>query len=139
MIAGDGGADQPDQLHDALCDRARFVGAADGEEDDELVAAEPRDEIRFPQALAEPIRGRDEDLIADPMPMTVVDLFEVIDVQGQDRSGRAVRLQWAMRLARLESGQIVVGHVGEPVLELATFGGVDELREREDLRVGAGV
>ena len=55
------------------------------DEHDEFVAAQPRDQIRFAHAFAQPPRESDEHRVADGVAQRVVDLLEVVDVQIQQR------------------------------------------------------
>ena len=81
------------------------------EQDDELVAAEPRDRVAGPQRGLQPRRDLHQQLVAGGVPERVVDELEVVDVEQHDgdlRAGAGERLH-------------------EPVLEQRAVG---EARER---------
>ena len=54
-------------------------------EDRELVAAEPGDEVALTDQAADPLRHRDEELVAGGVAERVVDDLEVVEVEEEDR------------------------------------------------------
>ena len=84
--------------------RAGDVVAA-GEEEPELVSAEPRDRVSGPDRLGEPPGDRDEEVVAGLVTEAVVDHLEPVEVEEQHGEALAV-------VARRR-----VEHVGEPVEE----------------------
>ena len=62
-------------------------------DDDEFVAAEPRDGVGFAHRGREPLRDRLQQLIARIVAQRVVDPLEVIEVEEQARDVRAVALR----------------------------------------------
>lgn len=56
---------------------------AGGREDDELVAADPRDGVAVPKRTPQPIRDDDQQLVAEQVAEAVVDVLELIDVDEQ--------------------------------------------------------
>ena len=61
-------------------DRRRVVVGKVGQQDAELVAAEPRHEVPFAERLCDPRPDRREQLVAEVVTEGVVDLLEVIEV-----------------------------------------------------------
>src|SRR5581483_1296263 len=64
-----------------------LTGFADSdfiEQDRELVAAEPRNRVAGPEAVFQAARDRDQQVIADHVPQTVVDDFEAVEIQEED-------------------------------------------------------
>jgi hypothetical protein len=64
----------------ALGDSNGGVGVGVGEEHDELLSADPIDGLEGPQARLQPARHLLEHLVADAVPVLVVDLPEVVEV-----------------------------------------------------------
>ena len=76
-----------DALDDRAGDRDAVARVEAGEEDGELVAAEPE----ALAALAQPRRDLAEHAVADRVPVAVVDLLEVVDVDEAERERLARR------------------------------------------------
>ena len=87
---------QPHSLGDA----ARLNDTCVGQEGNELLAAEPSDEIGVVDKRTHRVRDRGEDPVADQMTAGVVYPLEMVDVDEQDREGVAS----ANRPADLEIG-----------------------------------
>lgn len=77
---------------DVLVSRAR----QDGEE---LLAAEAEEHIPFPERAPRPLRDGDEHTVADEVPVHVVDLLEVIEVE-EEEPERLPRANGAVELLR---------------------------------------
>ncbi len=58
------------------------------EQERELVAAEPGDGVAWSQALRQPLRRRQQDLVADEMAERVVDDLEAVEVEEEDGARR---------------------------------------------------
>jgi len=85
---GPGGVEDgaPHPFSDDLC--AARIGAR--QERHELVAAEPPHKVVWPQALSQQFAGRSQHGVALAVPVEVVDILEVVDVNRQQRIWRAV-------------------------------------------------
>src|SRR5205814_3729793 len=59
------------------------------QEDRELVAAEPRQDVPLPQARLEAARRRDQQLVADHVAEAVVDDLEAVEIEIQHREAAA--------------------------------------------------
>ena len=68
--------------------RALFCRVEVGQQDGELVAAEARDGCLGRHALAQAVRDDEQQPIADLVAERVVDLFEAVEVEQQDRRHR---------------------------------------------------
>lgn len=100
------------------------------EQDRELVAAEARRRIGWPQAATQSARHEDEQLVARDVPEAVVDVLEAVEVEEEHGDGRLasararlgvlqpVQEQGAVR----EPGQRVVERLMHGVLEVARIG-----------------
>ena len=110
------------------------------QQDDELVAAEPRDLessgglrgrpgdlVVAPQDLAEPLRHAPEQVVADDVSEHVVHAPEVVEVHVQHRERMAVRLRGLHRLLQAVEEAGAVRQPGESVL----------LRQFRDAAIGA--
>jgi hypothetical protein len=108
------------------------VGRA-GDEDGELVAAQPRQRVAAPQRATEPLGDLDQQRVAVVVAERVVDLLEAIEVDQQHR-GRVVAAQVALgtpvqQSAVGEAGQRVVERL---VAETARGAGDDPEQRREE-------
>ena len=56
-----------------------------GLDDRKLVAAEPRHQVGFPDAVAQAVRDRSQQIVADRMAQRVVDILEVVEDRGKER------------------------------------------------------
>ena len=72
----------------SLRPRPRAAAVEAGQGDEELVAAEPGDEVGAPQPGDQPLRGRDQHLVAGRVAVPVVDRLEAVEVEEQQ--GEAV-------------------------------------------------
>jgi hypothetical protein len=80
---------------------ARASGVGAGQQDGELVAAHPGQEIAGPERLLEPRSDEAEQVVADAVPEAVVDLLEPVQVEHEDGAG-AVRAAVDGRLELLD-------------------------------------
>ena len=95
-------------LPNALADRKRALSAGVGQHERELVAAEPRHDVRFARAAADD-RGRlDQRPAAGQVSVRVVDRLEAVEIDKQQRqrpaaAGRALGFppQDAIQIARV--------------------------------------
>ena len=77
---------------DALGHSRRIRAGADVvEQDGELVATDARERIAGAQAVLEPARGRDQELVAGLVPEAVIDRLETIEVEVENRELRIAR------------------------------------------------
>ena len=106
------------------------------QQDSELITPEPRNDVSAPHARLKPLRHRDQELVADEVTESVVDVFEAVHVDEQrgeqpipvslrlrerafehldeQRSIRQRRQRVVQRcLPQLLLGQMTFGHVGE--------------------------
>jgi hypothetical protein len=81
---GRGDAERGDAPSDALGDQARPIDRRLGEDDDELLPAEPDREVRAADALAEDPGDLAKDLVAGLVPAGVVEPLEVIEVDEEE-------------------------------------------------------
>ena len=72
-------------------------GARGGHDDRELLAADPADDVRRTDARAQDLAEPDQDLVPDTVPVDVVELLEVVDVEHED-GDRVVRTARARQL-----------------------------------------
>ena len=68
-------------LQDLPGDRLRLVGVGVREQDGELVAAQPGEDVGLPQPLPEQLGDPDEELVPGEMAEAVVDLLELVQVE----------------------------------------------------------
>ena len=117
---------------------ARLVGAAVGQQDGELVAAEAGDRGAVAHALAQRVGHLADQLVAGAVAERVVDVLEAVDVEQHDCAARAVAgdvvdvaLELALERAPVQqAGQrVVVGHVAQLGLVAAALGDVLGLGE----------
>jgi hypothetical protein len=90
LAAGDavGPAQRVDQL---ARDGGEVLGVVDaGQQQDELVAAEPRDGVALAHALAEPRGDATQQGVADGVAKAVVDLLEAVEVDEDEPDAVAV-------------------------------------------------
>jgi hypothetical protein len=95
--------------------RLRLLAVETFEDDDELVAAQPRQQLVVAQGAAQPRGERDQQLVADRVSPGVVDLFEIVEVEHADGDGSAAapRLRECLRQALVE--RIAVGRSGQRI------------------------
>ena len=124
----------------ALGDLER-VGAVDrvpvkvGEEQEELVAALPRDEIGLPSCRSQPLRRLAQQLVAGTVPQAVVDELEAVEVEEQHADRLPVPLRarerdlqelLEHRAVRQAGQRVVVREERDLLLCLLLLGDVDE-------------
>ena len=126
-----------DFVIDLIDEIGDVVRVADrGLDDREFVAAEPRDEIGLPDALAQPRGDALEQFVADGMPERVVDALELVDVDIENRellaTVDALELPFELLVEQRAIGQVgqgvVVGEMHHAVAgQLALGDVVDEI------------
>jgi hypothetical protein len=120
---GDGGDGVAEPVGDAH--RGGLVGV---EDDRELVAAEPAQDVALAEAVAQDVGERAHDPVARRVAAEVVDVLEVVEIEQQQRAvaEREPAFQFPGEGAAVEqSGQrILVGHSDEGFLPFITFSGV---------------
>ena len=87
-------------------------GGARAEHDRELVAAVPGDQIGRPGRRLQPVRDRDEHLVADQVAVGVVDVLEPVEVDQQQRDRVGPRRS---RAIRADSRRVSVSRFARPV------------------------
>ena len=101
-----------DLLEQALRDDGRLRRLADRrQEHGELVTAEPRDRVAGPNHGLQPRAQDREHLVADAVPVLVVDLLELVEV---DEDHRGTRLVLGADRDRVLELLVEEGAVGEP-------------------------
>jgi len=96
-----------ERVHDPIGKLAGFLGGHVGAQDDELVPPEPGDRVAVTDRLAQPLRRRDQQAVADGMPEAVVDNLELVEVQEKQRE-TTVRVDAVQgRLHHVEQGRSV--------------------------------
>jgi hypothetical protein len=117
-------------------DRGGLAGQVAGDED-ELVAAEPRDGVGRAQDAPQARGDLDEQAVAALVPEAVVDRLEAVDVEVQDRDRAALALALGQRLLEAFDEERAVRQTGERVGQrLAQALGLDAValdRGRQDV------
>ena len=109
-----------DRLRDALGDADRLVRAVELlADDEELVAAEPRDRVAGAHRVVQPRRQRDEQLVARLVAERVVDELELVEVGEQHRDRAAVAAPPGERALEPVERERAVGQAGERVVQRA--------------------
>src|SRR5215471_2933402 len=105
-----------DAVPDTFADRHRALAARVGQDQGELVSAEPRDDVGFARALADDARRFDQRAAAEKVAVRVVDPLESVQVDEEERqrpsaSGRALGFppQYLREVARVVQLRQVVG------------------------------
>ena len=114
---------------DALGDHPSRLGGNPLEDDDELVAPEPGELVPRPTERPEEARELDEDDVPRPVPQGVVDDLEVVEVEEEERAGRASArpghdpLEALFRRAPVPEvrERVVEGEVADPLLGTAAL------------------
>ena len=75
-------------MHDPQRDLVELPGLRRRDEDEELLAAPAHDHVGLAQRLAQPLGDGDEDRVAGRVPVAVVDLLEVVEVDQEQRLDR---------------------------------------------------
>ena len=110
--------------------RTAAASSVSGEDDGELVAAEPAEDVAVAEAFAQDVGERAHDAVAGRVAAEVVDVLEVVEVEQQQRAV-AAECELAFELpgegaAVEQAGQrVLVGHADEGFLPFVTFGGVN--------------
>jgi hypothetical protein len=103
----------PALLRDAL----GLVAVDAGQEQRELVAADAREQLARPRVAAEPLRDRREHRVAGLVPVRVVDLLELVDVEHDERERRPLAMRPLDVLDEPLLQPAVVSEAGERVGE----------------------
>ena len=153
---GDGDRDLSDRYGDGEgsdelgCDAFRLAGAVEiVEENDELVSSHASDAVGFADGGCDAFGGGAEDVIAGVVAGGIVDVFEVVEVQHEERDALVETLDAVEcdlqaiveQGAGGESGEgVVVSHVAVELTALAEFAGllIDAAAEDEDPCDGGG-
>ena len=101
--------------HDGAVDRA-VIAVEIGEQQEELVAAATRDQIRLARRVAEPVGDRRQERVAGLVPQRVVHEPELVEIDAQDRDRTVVASgprdreleQLLEHRARRQPGELVV-------------------------------
>ena len=103
--------------HDAPRDRpgALDVGGR-GQQDRELVAAEPGDRVALADAFLQALGELHQQQVADVVAERVVDLLEAVEVEQQQRQRLAGARRGAQRLGQAVLEQQAVGQPGQRVV-----------------------
>ena len=109
------------------------------EQQQEFVAADPRQDVGFAQVEPKPLGHLDQQGVADRVAVIVVDMLEIVDVEkGQRETAvRAVALQKVVDAVfdhppRRQAGQfVIIGRAEQVVLERLLFGDVGGAREQQ--------
>ena len=127
---------QPSAERDALVDVLA--------DDDELVAAEPRDGVRRAHRGGEPARERDQHGVAGRVPVEVVDALEVVDVDVEHGGAGARALGVGERVLEPVAAERAVGEPGQRVVQRlvadpllgahARVGGGEHVGDRDEER-----
>jgi len=89
--------------------------AAAGLDDGELIAAEPRQEVRFAHAAAQPLCDRFQKSVADRMTERVVHLLEAVEIEPMEGERRAF-VQVAERVLERLAEMEAVGNAGQRIV-----------------------
>ena len=79
--------EQLDAPTEPLGEAERALEVTRGDDDRELLAADPTDDVRRADGRAEDVRDVQEQLVADAVPVDVVHLLEVVQVDHHERDG----------------------------------------------------
>src|SRR5215468_9568267 len=121
------------RLADSRYEIQHVVDTLDGGLDyGELVAAEPRDQVAFADAAAQPRRDGLQQFITDMVAVRIIDALELVDVDIEQRKLLAARdlLQLALHLfveqhaVRQVGERVVMGEMRDPLVGVAAFGDV---------------
>ncbi len=93
----------------------RPLGAGAGQDENELVAAEPGDRILVAQDMAQAPGDLDQQFVADAVTERVIDVLETIDVHEDQRQRFGVAFDAAQCLADAIGQQAAVGQAGQRV------------------------
>ena len=94
----------------------RVRGIEPGQDQHELVAAEPRDGVRLAHRAGQPLRDRLQQLVAGIVAERVVDALEVVEIEEQAGDVRAVALRLREDLLQPLVQQRAVGQPGQDVV-----------------------
>jgi len=87
-----------------------------GQQHNELVAAEPADDVAFAQPLAEALADRPQDQVPAGMTEGVVDLLEAVEIDQKQGQTPAAASASAETLPQAFLEQQPVGQIGHPVV-----------------------
>ena len=110
-------------------DRHGIVQVAVGEHERELVAADPEPAVPSPHVAGQDPGGRDEQRVARRVPLRVVELLQVVDVDVQERERPVVRARDGDLLRQLLLERPVVAEAREPVAQRVQAGAVERLAQ----------
>ena len=114
LLAGDDRQGEGPQRALGELDRAPLGRRRAADEDGELVAADPRDDILAAHGAQQPGGDAAQQLVADGAPQRVVDALEVVEID--EHHGDLARRARLERLAHLLAEQGAVGEPGERVV-----------------------
>ncbi len=126
------------RLHDAVRDHLRLLGVDLGQDDSELVTAQPRQDVRLADPASKRRGDRLEQIVARFVAELVVDGFEMIQIEQQHGpaaaiAGRGLGLlgQRLLEAPAVEQRRqkIVIDEVLQTPFELLTLGDVLHLRD----------
>ena len=127
-----------DRFEDVLGEPVDGVAvAADGLEDDELVAAQARDEMAA-GGLEQALPGLDQQSVAGGVAERVVDDLELVEIEAVERKQAAVALGRAKQMVELLLEHGAVGETGEYVVECELGDALLALGDLADHFVEAG-
>jgi hypothetical protein len=110
-------------------DRLRRGRARTGEQHGELVAAEPHQQVAGRSGGGEPGRGGAQQVVSGGMAERGVDLFEVVDVQQEQRHRRG-RVQAAQHFGPAAEQRRTVGQAGQGVVRRVVGAAFGQRAER---------
>ncbi len=121
---------EPLQHERLLEDGPQLVGDGDGavaggdpgQQHGELVTAQPRDGVDLAERALEPLADVDEELVAVVVAEGVVDLFEPVQVDQQQRRREQLPVGRPDGLAGAVAQQGAVGQAGQPVVQRLALG-----------------
>jgi hypothetical protein len=81
------GLDLGEPVAQSLGESHRAAEIAGGKDHRELLAADPAHDIRRAHRAAQQVRDLEQQLVPDPVPVDVVHLLEVVEVEHHERNG----------------------------------------------------
>ena len=113
--AGSLGLQLAELLTHPLGEADRAADVARRHDDRELLAADPADDVRRANGRAQDVRDLEQELVADAVPVDVVDLLEVVHVEHHERDRVALRRRANDLLAQAIVERAVVVEAGQRV------------------------
>ena len=104
-----------DPVDHGLDELRRFLDIEVGEQDHELVAADPGDDVRVAGAGAQAAGHLDEQPVAVGVPERVVDVLEAVEVEAEDGDGEPAAASARERELELLVEKAPVGKLGQLV------------------------